>query len=425
MLIHKLRLHPRVPVVPRRPRHRRRLLEPVDDGRAIEASGSTVRSGERRARPSPLNRAPESGPGPDDRRRPRARSGRQAGQGRRPSNCSASARVVVTRGTWSGSEVLLGRGETDADGRFRIDALRTSSVRYFFVHALVRTPCSAGPSINPDAQQPDGGNPLAARAGHPRQAGRCERPAGRGGRAYDPLTSVESPTSARASTIVLEGARPEGLEAWPEPVKTDDQGRFVFKGLGRGLYVNLAVDDPRYAQQILRIAADDREACRKKSRWRSSPRRRSKGVSLPKTPAYHLPGTVVTVDASRVSADADGRFRANASSGDRFGVACLSAGGSTLSRRRDRGRVDERVGEKAARHQAHARCGHQRQGDGAGDAAGRSRDRASCSCRSMAPPASSRSGTRLSRARRRLVPDRRPTRQGPPARLRPDRRLCP
>jgi hypothetical protein len=154
------------------------------------------------------------------------------------------ARVVVTRGAWSGSEVLLGRGETDADGRFRIDALRTSSVRYFFVHALVKAPMLGWAEINPDAQQPTAEVRL--------QPERIIR-----GKLVDvngqPAAGVELRPShfgrvanvGQGVDLVLEGTRPEGLNAWPEPFKTDDQGLFVFKGLGRGLYVNLAVDDSR------------------------------------------------------------------------------------------------------------------------------------------------------------------------------------
>jgi RNA polymerase sigma factor (sigma-70 family) len=39
-------------------------------------------------------------------------------------------RRVFTRGSWNGSDVVIGRGQTDADGRFRVDTLRTSSERY-------------------------------------------------------------------------------------------------------------------------------------------------------------------------------------------------------------------------------------------------------------------------------------------------------
>ena len=228
------------------------------------------------------------------------------------------ARVVVTRGAWSGSEVLLGRGKTDADGRFRIDAVRTSSVRYFFVHALVKAQVLAWADINPDAQQPEAEIRL-----QPAQVihGKLVDVNGQ------PAAGVELRSShfgrvnnvGQGVDLVLEGTRPEGLNAWPEPIKTDDQGRFVFKGLGRGLYANLAVDDHRYAQQLLRIAADDRGPLQEVT-LSLQPPKTIEGRVVTEDTGLPLPGTVITVDVSRVSADADGRFRANASVGDRSSV---------------------------------------------------------------------------------------------------------
>ena len=188
------------------------------------------------------------------------------------------ARVVVTRGDWSSSEVLLGRGETDAEGRFRIDAARTSSVRYFFVHALVKAPMLGWAEINPDAQQPAAEVRL-----QPEQVIRGKlvdvngQPAA--GVELRPAHFGQVANVGQGVDVVLEGTRPEGLKAWPEPVKTDDQGRFVFKGLSRGLYVNLAVDDrpvcaavtayrgrrsrgPRRGHAGTPAREDDRRACR-------------------------------------------------------------------------------------------------------------------------------------------------------------------
>jgi RNA polymerase sigma factor (sigma-70 family) len=228
------------------------------------------------------------------------------------------ARVVVTRGTWSGSEVLLGRGETDSDGRFRIDALRTSSVRYFFAHALVKAQVLAWAEINLDAQQPA----VEIRL-HPEQVIRGKlvdvngQPAAGAQLRSAHFGRVEN--VGQGVDIVIEGTRPEGLKAWPELVKTDDQGRFVFKGLGRGLYVNLAVDDARYAQQLLRIAADDRDGPSGVT-LTLQPAKTIEGHVVTEDTGLPLPGTVITVDVSRVTADAEGRFRANAPVGDRFGV---------------------------------------------------------------------------------------------------------
>ena len=82
--------------------------------------------------------------------------------------------------------VVLGQGSTDADGRFRIEASRGSSTRFYHVYALAGP---AGPGsafgcveLQTDAEQPAVEIHLPARAGHPRQARRRHRSAGRGGR---------------------------------------------------------------------------------------------------------------------------------------------------------------------------------------------------------------------------------------------------
>ena len=52
--------------------------------------------------------------------------------------------------------VLIGHGETDADGRFRFDAARTASGRFFEVDAVafVRGFGVGSVRLNPDAEQP-------------------------------------------------------------------------------------------------------------------------------------------------------------------------------------------------------------------------------------------------------------------------------
>jgi hypothetical protein len=53
--------------------------------------------------------------------------------------------------------VLLARGETDTDWRFRLDASRTSSVRFFNVFALTAAPGFGWAELNPaDVPEADG-----------------------------------------------------------------------------------------------------------------------------------------------------------------------------------------------------------------------------------------------------------------------------
>ena len=62
----------------------------------------------------------------------------------------------MARASTSIASVLVGRGETDADGHFRIDALRTSADGFFEVYALAAAPGFGlgWVPLNADAKQP-------------------------------------------------------------------------------------------------------------------------------------------------------------------------------------------------------------------------------------------------------------------------------
>ena len=82
---------------------------------------------------------------------------------------------------------------------------------------------------------------------------------------------------------------PEGIRAWPRPVKTDDQGRFAFPGIGRGLSVSLGVRDLRYARQDLYVDPDQARRPPRRSPSRSSRPGSSRAASWPPTPASPSP----------------------------------------------------------------------------------------------------------------------------------------
>ena len=62
---------------------------------------------------------------------------------------------VATKMDWD-DRVLIGRGETGAEGRFRFDAARTVSTRFFEVDILAAAPCYGlgWARLNPDAAEP-------------------------------------------------------------------------------------------------------------------------------------------------------------------------------------------------------------------------------------------------------------------------------
>src|SRR5262249_39363495 len=107
------------------------------------------------------------------------------------------------------------------------------------------------------------------------------------------------------------------LGAWPRPVRTDEQGRFEFKGLGRGLYVTLSVRDQRFAPQGHSIASDDRDGP-KEVTLVLQPARSVEGRAVASDPGQPIPGAVVQVAGMKTRTDAGGRFRASVSPPDRF-----------------------------------------------------------------------------------------------------------
>ncbi len=171
-------------------------------------------------------------------------------------------RKVYSAADGFGSSVLLGRGESDADGRFRLDAARTSSVGFFDgLYALTTAPGSGigWASLNPDAEQPSAEIRL-----RPEQIirGKLVNLSGQ------PAAGVELHVNGfgearnlgRWSETTLYGNTPDAdARTWPRPPKTDDQGRFAIHGVGRGHFVSFVVDDLRFAQQWLGVPTDDRD----------------------------------------------------------------------------------------------------------------------------------------------------------------------
>ena len=60
------------------------------------------------------------------------------------------------RGDLRHEHALLGQGQSDGDGRFRLDAPRTASIRVFEVYAMAAAPGYGlgWAELNPDAEQP-------------------------------------------------------------------------------------------------------------------------------------------------------------------------------------------------------------------------------------------------------------------------------
>lgn len=242
--------------------------------------------------------------------------------------------------------VPAGHGASDASGRFRFDAARVSSAHHaqFGATALAPGYGVGWVDLDPDEDQPSADIRLM-----PEQV--IE------GRLFDvhgqpvagALVSVSAIWRTLAPTVLhlrqgqdienhLEGpllwwGRVYDEPGWPEPVRTDADGRFNLHGIGRGVYARLGVFDPRFAPQTIEVAADA-----------------SAGVKALKAallPARTLTGRVTYADTGKPAAhadvhvggsggqggvreggvrylaaetDADGRFRVSVMPGDRINV---------------------------------------------------------------------------------------------------------
>jgi RNA polymerase sigma factor (sigma-70 family) len=226
--------------------------------------------------------------------------------------------------------VRLGGGVTDADGRFRLEAVRSSSARHDDVCTLAAADGSGlgCAKLNPDAEQPT----VEIRL-RPEQVihGRLVDVNGQ------PAAGVEVRVHSvyrSATNQDFEGlgipwmGPPEGLRAWPRPVTTDEQGRFALAGIGRGLSVTLYVDDPRFARQKLQVQTDDRDGPKDVSAA-LQPATIIEGRALTADTGQPIPGAVIAVDSvgrdhgwftSKFRADDQGRFRVNPYPGESFRV---------------------------------------------------------------------------------------------------------
>jgi RNA polymerase sigma factor (sigma-70 family) len=156
----------------------------------------------------------------------------------------------------SSERALIGQGQSDADGRFRLDAPRTASTRVFEVHAIAAAPGYGlgWVELNPDAEQP-----IAEIRLQPEQIVRARLVDVTGAPARGVTVRVLSLWRANdqgeGTGVWVSDGPPEGIRAWPKPLKTDDQGRIALAGVGRGVGVSLQVRDVPYARQDLVIDA--------------------------------------------------------------------------------------------------------------------------------------------------------------------------
>jgi RNA polymerase sigma factor (sigma-70 family) len=146
---------------------------------------------------------------------------------------------------------VLAEGKTDADGRFRLPTPRTSWDQYqqVYVVATAEKHAPAWRRFNPDVEQPDAELKLP-----PEQIIRGS------------FVDLQGLPAAKVKVFVSyvgrhvsgqpDVIRPANLPRhapWPEPVTTDDKGRFVIRGCNRDQGLMLAASDDRFATQSFEI----------------------------------------------------------------------------------------------------------------------------------------------------------------------------
>jgi RNA polymerase sigma factor (sigma-70 family) len=229
----------------------------------------------------------------------------------------------------------IGEAVCDGSGRFRLDAPRISSSTHHMVGAAALAPGygTGWVGLDTDVDQPATDIPL-----RPEKVivGRLFDVTGQP--APGVRVSVEGMGHAsrnpQAPLVQIEGPHFWGRgyakcpEAWPRPVISDSGGRFTIHGVGRAIRVVLIAEDPRFARQRLVIDTDDTAETQQVTGAMEPARIIFGRVTYADTrkPVPHAAIEIVAFRGgpgyeSEFAADAEGNFRTNPFSADRYNVA--------------------------------------------------------------------------------------------------------
>ena len=155
-------------------------------------------------------------------------------------------------GDYSGSHGVLGQTTTDQAGRFRMDVPRTFSERFYGFDLIAGAPGfgMGWQSLNPDAESLDVEIRLRQeQAVHGRLVDLRGQPAA--GIAVS-VVQVATETDGERDGV---GRRDPSLNLlpWPATVTTDARGRFLIRGVGRGVATEVQIRDERFARQYIVI----------------------------------------------------------------------------------------------------------------------------------------------------------------------------
>ena len=162
--------------------------------------------------------------------------------------------------------VEVGHVRADPSGRFRVDAVRTSSSRNdaFIAIALAPGYGAGWVKIDPDADEPASDIALEPEQviqgrlfdveGRPAQGVTVsvftlEREVARGSRRVAGERLFDDP--------VFDWTRINDVPGWPRPTITDQDGRFTIRGVGRRRKAGLSIVDARFPLDNIDVETDD------------------------------------------------------------------------------------------------------------------------------------------------------------------------
>jgi RNA polymerase sigma factor (sigma-70 family) len=240
---------------------RRKVLTVVLTALVLTAAGAGLLAARGPANDAPAAEAPGvADPAPADKRAPAAANdkemivtGRVLGADGKP---AAGAPVVVLGSSnaplrATNRHKLLAEGKTDADGRFRLPAPRTSSAEYgdVYVVATAEKHAPAWHRFNPDAERSEADLKLP-----PEQVVRGSFVDLQGLPAAGVKVSVSfvGRMVNGQPDVVPVPSLPKAAP-WPQPTTTDDKGQFEVRGCNRDQGLTLVVNDDRFATQTFEI----------------------------------------------------------------------------------------------------------------------------------------------------------------------------
>ena len=234
----------------------------------------------------------------------------------------------------------IGHISADESGRFRVDAPRTSSSRN---DAFVAIGLAPGFGVGWVKVDPDADQPIADITLEPEQIieGRLLDIQGRPAQGVTVSAASIEHQSVRDSerrTVqsVVEGpvydwTRVNDLPGWPKPAITDAEGRFTIHGAGRGVKVGLSTIAPHFALDVINVETDNARGAKTVTATLEPPQIFTGHVTDAET-GEPVPHARLRFSANsslpqrwflrhtEFQADANGRFRANPSRGERFAI---------------------------------------------------------------------------------------------------------